>query len=89
MLENRGRFANLDDVEFNQQPGSLFGAGVDTTSSTLQSFVLALVLHPEVQEKLHREIDEVVGRERSPTWDDEESLPYLTVCPLEIIIYVF
>lgn len=79
MLENRAGFSDLDDIEFNQQPGSLFAAGVDTTSSTLQSFVLALVLHPEVQDKLHREMDEVVGQDRAPTWSDENKLPYLTV----------
>ncbi|GJJ11254.1 hypothetical protein Clacol_005486 [Clathrus columnatus] len=77
MLESRLKFAELDEIEFNQQPGSLFAAGVDTTSSTLQSFVLALVLHPEVQAKLHKEMDEIIGHDRSPTWSDEVKLPYL------------
>src|ERR1700753_1266652 len=79
MLERRDRFSELDDTEFNGAPGSLFNAGVDTTSSTLQSMVLAMVLHPEVQAKAQAEIDSVVGFERSPTWEDEESLPYLSV----------
>ncbi|KAF8578766.1 cytochrome P450 [Ramaria rubella] len=77
LLEQREKYADLDDQEFNQQPGSLFAAGVDTTSATLQSLVLAMVLHPEVQKKAHVEMDRVVGQNRSPTWDDEKSLLYL------------
>jgi cytochrome P450 len=70
---------DLNEQEFNQQPGSLFAAGVDTTSATLQSLVLALVLHPDVQRKAHEEMDRIVGQTRSPTWDDEAKLPYLQV----------
>jgi len=77
MLEQRDKYSELDDAEFNQQPGSLFAAGVDTSSSTLQSLVLALVLHPESQAKVHEELDRVVGQTRSPTWQDEPNLPYL------------
>lgn len=79
MLEQRDKYSELDDAEFNQQPGSLFAAGVDTSSSTLQSLVLALVLHPESQAKVHEELDRIVGQTRSPTWEDEPNLPYLEV----------
>ena len=36
-----------------------------------------MLLHPEVQEKLHEEIDQVVGQDRLPTFDDHINLPYL------------
>ena len=78
-LEQRDKFPELNEQEFNQQPASLFVASVDTTSATLQSLILALVLHPEVQEKAHEEMDRVVGQTRSPTWEDEPNLPYLQV----------
>jgi len=80
LLESREKYFDLDDVELNQQPGSLFGAGVDTTSSTLQSFILALVSHPECQKLLHDEMDSVIGQDRAPTWDDEKKLVQLEVC---------
>lgn len=79
LLEEREKYADLTDQEFNQQPGSVFAAGVDTTSATLQSFVLALILHPYVQKKAQEEMDRVVGQMRSPTWEDEPMLPYLRV----------
>lgn len=79
LLEEREKYADLNDQEFNQQPGSVFAAGVDTTSATLQSFVLALILHPHVQKKAQEEMDLVVGQMRSPTWEDEPRLPYLRV----------
>ncbi|KZT43047.1 cytochrome P450 [Sistotremastrum suecicum HHB10207 ss-3] len=77
MLERREQFPELDDIEFNQASGSLFAAGVDTTSATLQSLVLAMVLHPEVQSAAQAELERVVGHERSPSWEDEDDLPYM------------
>ncbi|KZT20490.1 cytochrome P450 [Neolentinus lepideus HHB14362 ss-1] len=85
LLENREKYPELDDMEFNGAPGSLFGAGVDTTSATLQSLVLALVLHPEVQRQAHEELDRVVGSGRSPHWDDEEKLVYVQAIIKEIL----
>lgn len=40
-------------------------------------FFLGMILHPAVQEKAHQEIDRVVGRDRLPTIEDREHLPYL------------
>lgn len=37
-----------------------------------------MVLCPEIQEKAQREIDQVVGRGRLPTFSDRASLPYIS-----------
>jgi cytochrome P450 len=55
---------------------NLIGGGVDTTSSTLISFILACCVFPEAQGRAQQEIDAVVGKERSPTPADESNLPY-------------
>ncbi|GLB43241.1 putative cytochrome p450 [Lyophyllum shimeji] len=52
-------------------------AGAETTSSTLCFFVLAMVLHPECQQKAQDEIDAVVGYDRLPEFHDRENLAYL------------
>jgi cytochrome P450 len=68
----------LTDVEVGGLAGNFIGGGVDTTSSTLISCVLAMCAFPEVQRKAQAEIDSVVDPERSPTWDDVDGkLPYL------------
>ncbi|KAH7913777.1 cytochrome P450 [Hygrophoropsis aurantiaca] len=47
------------------------------TSSSLLTFVLAMVLYPEVQARAQAAIDAVVGTERLPNFDDRSSLPYI------------
>jgi cytochrome P450 len=41
------------------------------------NFFYCMLLHPEVQEKLHEELDRVVGQDRLPTFDDHVNLRYL------------
>ena len=59
-------------------------AGSDTTSSTLLSFVLAVIQQPEILKKAQTEIDAVCGTDRSPTPDDLSNLPYLKACMTEV-----
>lgn len=47
------------------------------TVAVIESFFLAMVLHPEVQKKAQEELDRVIGGDRLPTLDDRDSLPYL------------
>ena len=47
------------------------------TVSALGSFVLAMVLYPEVQKKAQVELDSVVGQGRLPVYEDSEKLPYV------------
>lgn len=58
--------------------------GSDTTSSFIQSLILALVAYPEVQKKAQEEIDRVIGSDRAPVLDDIENLPYCQAIILEV-----
>lgn len=40
-------------------------------------FLLCIMLHPEVQERIHEELDRVIGWERLPTSKDRASLVYV------------
>ncbi|GAA6010246.1 hypothetical protein JCM10207_005685 [Rhodosporidiobolus poonsookiae] len=75
-LYERREQLGISDEEFGLLTGGIFGAGVETTSGTISSFVLAMVTHPAVQRKAQEELNRVVGSSRSPTWDDEHHLPY-------------
>ncbi|KAK7019954.1 putative cytochrome P450 [Favolaschia claudopus] len=63
--------------------GVLIEGGSDTTSSYLQSLILALVAYPDAQRKAQEEIDRVVGSHRMPTLDDLEEMPYIRAMILE------
>ena len=67
----------LSDEEIASLTSNLIGGGVDTTSSTIISCILAMCVFPEVQKKAQKELDEVIGHDRSPDWADEASLPYI------------
>lgn len=47
----------------------------------MQSFFLAMAMHPEVQAKAHAELDVLLGSQpsRLPTFADREKLPYLSL----------
>lgn len=78
-------FSLLSDRDFTFIPASLFGAGSDTTASTLCSAFLALVTNSETLHAAHAELDAVIGTSRTPTFDDEKSLPYIRALCKEVL----
>ena len=51
----------------------------------MQAFILAMVLHPDVQDKAQKELDAVIGRKRLPTFEDRPSLPYINAVVKELV----
>ena len=62
----------------------MMDGGAETTASFLQSFVLALINNPHVQERGQKEIDSVVHPDQWPTLDDYERVPYIRAIADEV-----
>ncbi|TBU28897.1 cytochrome P450 [Dichomitus squalens] len=74
---------SLDDLK--HATGAIYAGGAETTYSTINTFILAMVLHPHVLRKAQEEIDRVVGPNRLPDFDDRESLPYIEAIFAEVL----
>lgn len=55
------------------------------TVTVLSSFVLAMLLHPNVQSAAQQELDRVIGRSSLPELEDRDSLPYITAVLYEVL----
>ncbi|KAF9468283.1 cytochrome P450 [Collybia nuda] len=84
-----GILQNQKTLEMNREfvghlGGILLEGGSDTTSTFLQSFILALIAFPDAQRKAHEEIDRVIGHDRSPVFTDLADMPYIQAVIKEV-----
>ncbi|KAJ6468323.1 cytochrome P450 [Mycena sanguinolenta] len=74
----------LSDEEIAYALSAPWAAGVGTTVGSIEVFLLAMILFPDVQKKAQAEIDAVVGQGRSPGFEDYEALPYVQALIKEV-----
>ncbi|KAK1218060.1 hypothetical protein PQX77_019257 [Marasmius sp. AFHP31] len=75
----------LSETEITWLSATLYGGGVDTSATLVSWCLLALLAHPEIQEKCQQELDAVVGRQRMPKFSDLEDLPYIRATAREVL----
>ncbi|CAG5115331.1 unnamed protein product [Candidula unifasciata] len=78
-----GLSTTLDDQNLLKIMFDLFGAGTETTSTTIYWCLLYMLNYPEVQEKVSDEIKYKVGTDRVPTIQDKTQLNYLNAVIME------
>ncbi|KAI6155077.1 cytochrome P450 [Pisolithus tinctorius] len=60
-------------------------AAAESTASILETVVLVMILHPEIQANVHAELDDVIGKGVFPTFEDRPRLPYLQAVLYEVM----
>lgn len=65
--------------------GELIIAGTETTTNTLRWAMLYMALYPNIQERVHQEIDSVLANGRSATLEDRQRMPYVEAVLHEVL----
>ena len=74
---------SIDDIKFIMV--DVITAGSDTSISFVSWFILYMVVKKAIQEKLHEELHQVVGKDRLPHLEDVKNLPYLQAVVCEVM----
>ncbi|XP_077204314.1 cytochrome P450 2J5-like [Paroedura picta] len=67
----------------------LFIAGTETSALTLQWALLLMANHPDIQEKVHKEIEDVLGSSQLLHYQDWKKLPYTNAVIHEIMRFKY
>ncbi|XP_035660928.1 cytochrome P450 2D4-like [Branchiostoma floridae] len=81
-LEQREKVEGLTEENVLYMAQNLFLAGTDTTANTLLWSLLYMTLNPDIQNKVHEELDAVLG---VPALSHRSQLPYVNACLLETL----
>uniref|UniRef100_G1MT58 Uncharacterized protein n=1 Tax=Meleagris gallopavo TaxID=9103 RepID=G1MT58_MELGA len=78
----------FDDANVLASALDLLMAGTETTSTTLQWAVLLMMKYPEIQKKVHAEIERVLGPDCLPTFEDRKNMPFTNAVIHEVQRFV-
>ncbi|KIJ62861.1 hypothetical protein HYDPIDRAFT_30007 [Hydnomerulius pinastri MD-312] len=76
---------NEEEDVIKSVAGTMYTAAVETSSSALSAFVMAMIIFPSVQEKAQAEIDRITGESRLPDFSDRESMVYMEATYREVL----
>ncbi|KAF8526656.1 cytochrome P450 [Hysterangium stoloniferum] len=76
----------LDEEEIIRNvTGIVHVGGSDTTLTAMEIFLVAMLKAPEAQAKAQKELDEVLGPDQLPTFQDVDKLPYISALYKEVL----
>ncbi|KAI4461069.1 cytochrome p450 [Holotrichia oblita] len=88
LLEKEKRVGDVTEKFYSNEQffhllADLFGAGLDTTLTTLRWYLLYMANYPHIQKRVQEEIDQVIGSRR-PCVEDLNNMPYTEASLAEI-----
>lgn len=84
MRSREGTPSNFTDLQLNMIILDMFIAGSQTTSITLDLALMMMSLHPDIQTRVQKDIDTVLGDAQLPTLGDKSQLSYVEAVLLEV-----
>lgn len=76
----------LTDEEVKDQVSTIMFEGHDTTAAASSFFLCMMGCHPEIQEKVIQELDEIFGdSDRPANYQDTTNMHYLERCLMETL----
>ncbi|KAF9443424.1 cytochrome P450 [Macrolepiota fuliginosa MF-IS2] len=92
VLENLERTRHTEDYHTQhkitkQVATQIYAAASETTTAAIMTFILAMLLYPDVQRKAQQELDSIIGSDRLPDFSDKPSLPYLSAILTSVDVF--
>lgn len=86
MLESAQNGALISDKEIKEQVDTIMFEGHDTTAAGSSFFLSLMGAHPEIQEKVYKELYDIFGdSDRPATFQDTLEMKYLERCLMETL----
>uniref|UniRef100_A0A914W2E7 Cytochrome P450 n=1 Tax=Plectus sambesii TaxID=2011161 RepID=A0A914W2E7_9BILA len=82
--EQNGNTDSYSELQLANVLTDFWIAGMETTATTMRWAIVLLVQHPEIQAKLQKEIDDVIGPNRQPKMADKTNMPYTSAVLMEL-----
>lgn len=87
MNMHEGSPSNFSDLQLIMIMLDIFIAGSQTTSITLDLALMQMALNPDIQKRVHKDIDAVLGDAQLPTLSDKSRLSYIQAVLMEVSRY--
>ncbi|XP_062588046.1 ultra-long-chain fatty acid omega-hydroxylase-like [Saccostrea cucullata] len=75
----------LSPEEIRAEVDTFLFEGHDTTASAISWAIYSLAKYPEIQEKVHQEVVEILGERQHLQWDDLSRLKYMSMFLREVM----
>ncbi|KAF5302920.1 hypothetical protein FQA39_LY02100 [Lamprigera yunnana] len=86
MIEASQNGVILTNEEIKEQVDTIMFEGHDTTAAASSFFLSLMAVHPNIQEKVHQELENIFGKsDRPATFADTLEMKYLERCLLETL----